>query len=105
MDSLVSSVRLHAALFTAAAGVSFPLLAATTAPSPHPLGARTGLSPFQYQAATDRLPNYVAGEKWGVQGAPITRMQAPLSPEDSMKHIHLPEGFRVELFASEPDIV
>jgi putative membrane-bound dehydrogenase-like protein len=29
----------------------------------------------------------------------------PLSPADSMKHMHLPEGFRVELFASEPDVV
>jgi putative membrane-bound dehydrogenase-like protein len=29
----------------------------------------------------------------------------PLSPADSMRHMHLPEGFRVELFASEPDVV
>lgn len=29
----------------------------------------------------------------------------PLAPGDSMKHMHLPEGFRVELFAAEPDIV
>ncbi|MCA9436670.1 MAG: ThuA domain-containing protein, partial [Candidatus Omnitrophica bacterium] len=29
----------------------------------------------------------------------------PLSAEESMKRMHLPEGFRVELFASEPDII
>ena len=29
----------------------------------------------------------------------------PLSPEESMRHMHLPEGFRVELFAAEPDII
>ena len=31
-------------------------------------------------------------------------MQLPLSPEESMKHMHLPEGFEVQLFASDPDI-
>ena len=31
-------------------------------------------------------------------------MQKPLEPEESMKHMHLPEGFEVQLFASEPDI-
>ena len=35
----------------------------------------------------------------------ITQVQKPLSPADSMEHIHLPEGFHVELFASEPEIV
>lgn len=30
---------------------------------------------------------------------------APLSPEDSMRRMHLPEGFQVALFAAEPDIV
>lgn len=29
----------------------------------------------------------------------------PLSPADSVKRMHLPEGFRVELFAAEPDVV
>ena len=29
----------------------------------------------------------------------------PLSPAESVKRMHLPEGFRVELFAAEPDIV
>ena len=33
------------------------------------------------------------------------RVQDPLSPEDSQRHIQLPEGFRAELYASEPDII
>ena len=33
------------------------------------------------------------------------RVQDPLSPEDSQKHIQLPEGFEASLFAAEPDII
>ncbi|EAR00776.1 PVC-type heme-binding CxxCH protein [Maribacter sp. HTCC2170] len=33
------------------------------------------------------------------------RIQNPLSPEDSQKHIQVPEGFEVELFAAEPNII
>jgi len=33
------------------------------------------------------------------------RVQDPLSPEESMTHIQVPEGFEVELFASEPEII
>ncbi len=33
------------------------------------------------------------------------RVQNPLSPEDSQKHIQLPEGFSAKLFASEPNII
>lgn len=33
------------------------------------------------------------------------RVQNPLSPEDSRKHIQLPEGFEAVLFASEPNII
>ena len=33
------------------------------------------------------------------------RVQVPLSPEDSQKHIQLPEGFTAELYAAEPDII
>ncbi|MCK0156503.1 ThuA domain-containing protein [Cellulophaga sp. F20128] len=33
------------------------------------------------------------------------RVQNPLSPEDSQKHIQLPEGFKAELYAAEPDII
>ncbi|MGE0145494.1 MAG: PVC-type heme-binding CxxCH protein [Planctomycetota bacterium] len=37
--------------------------------------------------------------------AEITRAQKPLSPSDSMKLAQVPPGMRLELFASEPDIV
>ncbi|MFY0652700.1 MAG: ThuA domain-containing protein [Cyclobacteriaceae bacterium] len=33
------------------------------------------------------------------------RVQNPLSPEASQKHIQVPEGFEAVLFASEPDII
>ena len=33
------------------------------------------------------------------------KVQNPLSPEDSKKHIQLPEGFEAHLFASEPNII
>ncbi|NNE78360.1 MAG: hypothetical protein HKN31_14960, partial [Pricia sp.] len=33
------------------------------------------------------------------------RVQDPLSPEDSQKHIQLPEGFSAHLFAAEPNII
>jgi putative membrane-bound dehydrogenase-like protein len=56
------------------------------------------LKPFEYQEG--ELPNYRAG-----RGARLHKMQKPLSPAESMKHLSVPGGFRVELFASEPDIV
>ncbi|HEY7424498.1 MAG TPA: PVC-type heme-binding CxxCH protein, partial [Gemmataceae bacterium] len=46
------------------------------------------------------LPNYREGKS-----ARLHKMQAPLSPAESMKHLSVPGGFRVELFAAEPDIV
>ena len=33
------------------------------------------------------------------------RVQNPLSPEDSQKHIQTPDGFKAVLFASEPEII
>ncbi|MCY2936319.1 MAG: ThuA domain-containing protein [Planctomycetota bacterium] len=51
-----------------------------------------------------KLPFYPASDKWGTMGAPIMKMQAALSPEKSMGHIAVPQGFHLELFASEPQI-
>ncbi len=42
--------------------------------------------------------------QWGTQGELKSKMQLPLPAEESMKHFVVPEGFHVELFASEPDI-
>jgi len=52
--------------------------------------------PFTYREA--RLPNY---EKR--QGPQL--LQDPLSPEESMKHLQVPVGFSLELFAAEPNVV
>lgn len=44
------------------------------------------------------IPNYE-------QRDPAPQFQAPLPPEESKKLIQIPVGFRLELFASEPDII
>ena len=44
------------------------------------------------------IPNYE-------QRDPKPKYQLPLSPEDSKKLMQVPPGFKVELFASEPDII
>ncbi len=52
--------------------------------------------PFAYHEA--RLPNYE--KRPGVQ-----MQQEPLSPEESMKHIQVPVGFTLDLFAHEPNVM
>ena len=37
-------------------------------------------------------------------GEPINRMQLPLDPAESAKHLAFPAGFEARLFAAEPDI-
>ena len=59
-------------------------------------------APFEYREA--KLPNYLSGHRWGKQGSPLTQMQLPVLAEESMKHMVVPEGFEVRLFAAEPDI-
>jgi len=66
---------------------------------------REGLKPFEYVEAEGGLPNYVDSDKWGTLGDPITKMQKPVEPAESQKHLVVPEGFRAELFAAEPEIV
>jgi putative membrane-bound dehydrogenase-like protein len=60
------------------------------------------VKPFEYVEA--RVPYYIPGAKWGTTGEPLKRMQKPLDPAESMKHMHLPEGFEVQLYAADPDI-
>jgi putative membrane-bound dehydrogenase-like protein len=64
----------------------------------------SGLKPLEYEDATAGIPLYLPGQRWGVQGEPIRKMQKPLAPAESMKHLALPRGFEARLFASEPDI-
>jgi putative membrane-bound dehydrogenase-like protein len=63
---------------------------------------RPDLRPFEYVEA--KVPYYVPGKRWGTTGEPIRRMQKPLEAAESIKHMHVPEGFEVQLFAAEPDI-
>jgi putative membrane-bound dehydrogenase-like protein len=51
--------------------------------------------PFEYKEAN--LPNYE--QRPGTQ-----YQQLPLPPDESMKHIQIPSGFNLELFAAEPDV-
>jgi putative membrane-bound dehydrogenase-like protein len=65
---------------------------------------QAGLPPFEYEQATADIPNYLPNRAWGTQGEPSRRMQRPLSPRESMRHLVVPPGFEVELFAAEPEI-
>lgn len=62
------------------------------------------LKPLSFVDVGREIPNYVKSDRWGVQGDPMTKMQEPLEPREAIKHVSTPEGFRVELFASEPDL-
>ncbi|TWT55263.1 Trehalose utilization [Thalassoglobus neptunius] len=59
------------------------------------------LAPFDYIEVGAKIPNYVPSDKWGTLGEALTTMQAPLPAEESIKHYVAPEGFHLELFASE----
>ncbi|MBA2116251.1 PVC-type heme-binding CxxCH protein [Bremerella alba] len=61
----------------------------------------TDIKPFDYVDMGAQIPNYTAGENWGTQAKPLNLMQKPLPPEESEKHLVLPEGFEAKLFASE----
>ena len=77
---------------------------------PEPLAnlAMTRLSqdvePFDYVDVGPKIPNYVDSAQWGKQEKPRNLMQKPLSPEESIKHYSVPEGFRLDLFVSEPNL-
>lgn len=60
------------------------------------------VKPFEYVPA--KVPFYPASPRWGVTGDPITKMQVPLPPDESMKHIVHPADFELKLFVSEPEI-
>ena len=65
---------------------------------------RTDVEPFQYVDVGPKIPNYVRGARWGEQAEPQGRMQQPLSPQESLKHFVVPQGFVVDLVVSEPDL-
>ncbi len=64
--------------------------------------AKSGLKPFEYEDA--KVPFYPAGKVWGKTTEPLSKMQKPVEPEESLKHMVGPKGMKIELFASEPQI-
>lgn len=64
---------------------------------------RSDAKPFEYVDVGRKIPNYTPGRAGGRQGEPFNMMQKPVPPEESLKHMVVPRGFHVELFASEAD--
>ena len=63
-----------------------------------------GLPELPTEETSAEIPNYLPGQKWGTQGEAIHKMQKPITPAESMKHLVLPRGFEPRLFAAEPQI-
>ncbi len=62
---------------------------------------RTDVAAFEHAEVGPKIPNYTPGRQWGVQGAPKTTMQLPLSVAESMQHYSMPEGMALRLYADE----
>lgn len=80
-----------------------------SAPFPNPktaaaAGAAGAADVFQYVDVGQQIPNYTPSSQWGTQADPLNRMQLPLPPDQSMQRMVVPEGFHLQLFASEPDL-
>jgi len=105
MDLLKQCLMFHSFLAVVIGSILLCLSQSGLAATPPDLKPRTGLKPFEYIEAPDKLPNYLPNAQWGTQGDPIGRMQKPLDPAESMKHLATLPGFEVSLFASEPDII
>jgi uncharacterized protein len=54
-----------------------------------------------FEMTPAKVPFYPPGKQWGALADPITKMQKPLTPAKSMTHYTMPEGFEMQLFASE----
>jgi uncharacterized protein len=70
---------------------------------PKMTAARTDVAPFTFTDVGSEIPNYRPGGKRGGQDDPMSQMQAPLSASESEKHYVTPEGFKVQLWASEKE--
>ena len=73
-------------------------------PVPRMNPQRADVKPFAFVDVGKKIPNYTRSNKWGTQGEPFRRMQKPLAPDESLKHLVVPQGFQVELFAAEPQL-
>ncbi len=64
---------------------------------------RKDVKPFEYKDVGNQIPDYKAN-KGGKKGATLNLQQLPLPAEESLKHIVVPQGLKVELVAADPDI-
>ncbi|MEX1011612.1 MAG: PVC-type heme-binding CxxCH protein [Balneolaceae bacterium] len=67
------------------------------------MASREVSNPFEFEEQNVPFPPTQTDREAGQRET--ERKQLPISPEESMKRMVLPADFRVELFASEPDIV
>ncbi len=61
------------------------------------------LKPFEYKDVGNQIPDY-KGNKGGKKGSTLNQQQLPLRPEESIKHMVVPKGLKVELVAADPEI-
>ncbi|HTN74464.1 MAG TPA: PVC-type heme-binding CxxCH protein, partial [Pirellulaceae bacterium] len=80
-----------------------PQLAGLYADKPTLTAKRTDVKPFEYIEGA-KIPFYPPSRQSGKPTDPISKMQKPLAPAESQKHYVMPEGFELQLFASEPQI-
>ena len=73
-------------------------------PVPEPTPKRTDVKPFEYDEVGNKIPNYTPSRKPGAPVGTTTTMQRPLPPEESVKHLVLPKGFRAETFVTEKEL-
>lgn len=60
------------------------------------------IKPFEYIEA--KVPYYPPNKAWGTIENGPRKMQLPLTPAESVKHMVTPVGFEIKLFASEPEL-
>jgi putative membrane-bound dehydrogenase-like protein len=70
-------------------------------PVPQMTPKRRDVKPFEYVDVGKKIPNYTPSRVWGVQGEPLSKMQAPLPAVESIKHLVVPKGFHPELYVGE----
>jgi putative membrane-bound dehydrogenase-like protein len=78
--------------------------AASAFERPHLVGPDPSAKPLEYQTV-EGVPFYDPKARVRNGGGVWNQMQKPISPEESRKHMILPEGFDAKLFVSEPDVV
>ncbi|MCA8982198.1 MAG: ThuA domain-containing protein [Planctomycetaceae bacterium] len=60
--------------------------------------------PFEYIDVGPKIPDYSPGGTSGARKQPKNLMQRPLPARESLAHFVTPVDFRVELFASDPEL-